>query len=75
MTELDDMTKRILNKIDHIESLIDDLCGRMMKVELQLDNHFRNIKKKESNKDKKFYVIMCVMGILFTMVQVAQSWF
>ena len=74
MTEFDDMTKRILDKLDKIEDNIDDICGRLMRVELQLKNHFRNIEKKQNSKDKRFYIIIAGMGIIFTIVEVLQNW-
>ena len=74
MTEFDDMTKRILDKLDKIEVDIDDICGRLMRVEMDLKNHFRDIEKRQKNKDRKFYIIIAGMGILFTFVEVLQNW-
>lgn len=70
----DDMTKRILDKLDKIEENIDDICGRLMRVELQLKNHFRDIDKRQRGKDKRFYIIIVCMGIAFTIVEVIQNW-
>ena len=70
----DDMTKRILDKLDKIEENIDDICGRLMRVELQLKNHFRDIDKRQRGKDKRFYIIIVCMGIVFTIVEVIQNW-
>jgi hypothetical protein len=44
-----------------------------MKVEYELNHHFKDIEDKQSNKDRKFYIIIAGMGILFTMVQVLQN--
>ncbi len=74
MTEFDDMTKRILDKLDKIDEAIDSLCGRMLRVEIDLKNHFKSIEKKQRSKDRRFYIIIAGMGILFTVVQVLQSW-
>lgn len=73
MTEFDDLTKRILDRLDTFEEKIEKLCERLMKVEYELNHHFKDIEDKQSNKDRKFYIVIAGMGILFTMVQVLQS--
>jgi len=74
MTEFDDMTKRILDKLDKIESDIDDICGRLMRVELNLKAHFNEIARRQKTKDKKFYVVIAVMTMIFLVVEVYQNW-
>jgi hypothetical protein len=49
------------------------LCERLMKVEYELNTHFKEIENKQSNKDRKFYIIIAGMGIIFTMVEVIQN--
>ena len=73
MTEFDDLTKRILDRLDTFEEKIEKLCERLMKVEYELNHHFKDIEDKQSNKDRKFYIVIAGIGILFTMVQVLQS--
>ena len=73
MTEFDDLTKRILDRLDTFEEKIEKLCERLMKVEYELNHHFKDIEDKQSNKDRKFYIIIAGMGIIFTMVQVLQN--
>ena len=73
MTEFDDLTKRILDKLDTFEEKIEGLCERLMKVEYELNHHFKDIEDKQSNKDRKFYIVIAGIGILFTMVQVLQN--
>jgi hypothetical protein len=73
MTEFDDLTKRILDRLDTFEEKIEKLCERLMKVEYDLNHHFKDIEDKQSNKDRKFYIVIAGMGILFTMVQVLQN--
>ena len=73
MTEFDDLTKRILDKLDGFEEKIESLCERLMKVEYELNNHFKDIERKQANKDRKFYIIIAGMGIIFTMVEVLQN--
>ena len=71
--DFDDLTKRILDNLDNINTKVDDLCERMTKVEINLDNHFNEIDSKSANKEKKFYVIIAGMGITFTLVEVLQG--
>ena len=73
MTEFDDLTKRILDRLDTFEEKIEKLCERLMKVEYELNTHFKEQEDKQSNKDRKFYIIIAGMGILFTLVQVIQG--
>jgi 2-hydroxy-3-keto-5-methylthiopentenyl-1-phosphate phosphatase len=71
--DFDDLTKRILDNLDNINSKVTDLCDRMLKVEINLNNHFKEVDDKTANKEKKFYVIIAGMGILFTLVEVLQG--
>ena len=73
MTEFDDMTKRILDKLDITDVKIDDLCGRMMKMEIELKSHFDDIEKKQAGKDRKFYIIIGVMATAFTSFELLQG--
>ena len=73
MTEFDDLTKRILDKLDGFEEKIENLCERLMKVEYELKTHFKEQEDKRSNKDRKFYIIIAGMGITFTMVEILQN--
>jgi|TARA_R110002074_G_scaffold21078_3_gene65796 hypothetical protein len=73
MTEFDDLTKRILDRLDTFEEKIEKLQERLMKVEYELNTHFKDIENKQSNKDRKFYVIIAGMGIIFTLVEVIQG--
>jgi DNA mismatch repair ATPase MutS len=73
MTEFDDLTKRILDRLDTFEDKIEKLCERLMKVEYELKTHFKEQEDKRTNKDRKFYIIIAGMGILFTLVEVIQN--
>lgn len=73
MTEFDDMTKRILDKLDATDEKIDDLCSRMMKMEIELSSHFADIEKKQAGKDRKFYIIIGAMATAFTSFELLQG--
>jgi len=44
-----------------------------MKVEYELNSHFKEIEDKQSNKDRKFYIIIAGIGITFTAVEILQN--
>ena len=73
MTEFDDLTKRILDRLDTFEEKIEKLCERLMNVEYELNTHFKEQEDKQSNKDRKFYIIIAGMGITFTAVEIIQN--
>ena len=73
MTECDDLTKRILDRLDTFEEKIEKLCERLMNVEYELNTHFKEQEDKQSNKDRKFYIIIAGMGITFTAVEIIQN--
>lgn len=73
MTEFDDMTKRILDKLDTFDEKLDDLCVRMIKVEYDLRGHFLDIDRRNTNKEKKFYIVISTMAIVFTAFEVFQN--
>ena len=50
MTDFDDLTKRILDKLDGFEESIDDICNRLMKVEFELSTHFKQIENKQNQR-------------------------
>lgn len=71
--DFDDMTKRILDNLDGLNEKIDDLCSRMTKVEIHLDNHFKEIEQKRADNDRKFYVIIAMMGTGFTIFEIIKG--
>jgi hypothetical protein len=75
MTEFDDLTKRILDKLDATDEKIDDLCGRMMKIEIELKSHFDDIEAKQAGKDRKFYIVIGAMATAFTAFEIFQNLF
>lgn len=73
MTDFDDLTNRILDKMDEMEKKIDNLCNRMTKVEINLDNHFKELDQKKESNEKKFYYIIAIMGVSFTIYEVVKG--
>ena len=71
--DFDDLTKRILDNLDNINDKVTDLCDRMTKVEVNLDNHFNEIESKQNAKDKKFYYVIAMKGIGFTLFEIIKE--
>jgi len=64
---------RIWDLIKEIDKKLDDLCGRMMKVEINQKNHYKDLDRKQNNKDKRLYLIIAGMGVSFTIITYVQG--
>lgn len=71
----DSFDQKMEKKIDKIEEKIDDLCDRTGKNTKKIDEHLAVISaleikeiKKKDNRDRKFYIIIAVMGVAFSAV-------
>ena len=65
--------QRIFDRLDKFDTKIDDLCDRMMKVEIDVTNHLNSVTENSAKKEKKFYVLIAGMGTLFAAVTLFQS--
>ena len=65
--------QRIFDRIDKFDEKIDDLCDRMMKVEVDVTNHLNTVTENSAKKEKKFYILIASMGTLFAAVTLFQS--
>ena len=68
-----DFEQRVMDKFDNIEKILRNLCDRTTKVESSLENHYGNIDRKEKGKERKFYYIIALMGIGFTIQEIIRS--
>tara|TARA_R110001599_G_scaffold7743_1_gene37345 strand:+ start:31 stop:285 length:255 start_codon:yes stop_codon:yes gene_type:complete len=75
--ELSLIMTRIFNKLDSFEEKIDKLCDRLTKLEMSVHDHFDDIEKEENkkveksaNKERKYYVIIAAMGIIFAAYEI-----
>jgi ribosome-associated translation inhibitor RaiA len=64
---------RVFERIDKFDEKIDDLCDRMMKVELDVTNHLTTVEQNANKKEKRFYVLIAAMGTIFAAVSLLQS--
>ena len=71
---------RIFDKLDSFEEKIDKICDRLTKLEMSVHDHFDDIEKEENkkvtksaNKERKYYVIIATMGIIFAAYEILKS--
>ena len=62
------------------EEKIDKICDRLTKLEMSVNDHFDDIEKEENkkvtksaNKERKYYVIIAGMGILFGLYELIKN--
>ena len=65
--------QRVFERIDKFDEKIDDLCDRMMKVELDVTNHLNTVEQNANKKEKRFYVLIAALGTVFAAVSLLQS--
>ena len=65
--------KRVFERIDKFDEKIDDLCDRMMKVEIDITNHLNTVTQNAEKKERKFYIIIAALGTLFAAVSFVQA--
>jgi hypothetical protein len=68
-----DFEGRILDKFDTLEVLIRNLCDRTTKMEVQLEDHFKDMDKREARKERKFYYLIALVGVGFTLYQIMKE--
>ena len=78
--ELTLIMTRIFDKLDSFEEKIDKLCDRLTKLEMSVKDHFDDIEaaenkkiSKSANSERKYYVIIAGMGILFGLYELIKS--
>lgn len=69
----DDMTNRIIDKIDKMDEKIDKLCQWKTKMEVQWNTHMEELDRKSQQKEKRFYYIIALMGVGFTVQEIIRS--
>jgi len=71
--DFDDMTKRIIDKLDILDDKIDKLCVWKTEMEVEWKNHMKELDDRSKGKEKKFYYVIAAMGIIFTATQILQG--
>jgi len=65
--------QRVFDRIDKFDEKIDDLCDRMLKVEIDITNHLNTVTQNAEKKERKFYIIIAALGTLFAAVSFVQA--
>ncbi len=68
-----DFEERTVEKLDQLSEMIRDLCDRTTKTEIMLENHFKEQEQKREAGNRKFYVIMALMGAGFTLFEILRE--
>jgi hypothetical protein len=68
-----DFEERTVEKLDQLSEMIRDLCNRTTKTEIMLENHFKEQEQKRESSNRKFYVIMALMGVGFTLFEIIRE--
>ena len=68
-----DFEERILDKFDNMDKLLRDICDRTTRMEVQLEEHFKDMDKREKGKERKFYYLIALMGVGFTLFEIVKE--
>ena len=78
--ELTLIMTRIFDKLDSFEEKIDKICDRLTKLEMSVKDHYNDIDvaekrkiQKSSNSERKYYVIIAGMGIMFGVYEILKN--
>jgi|TARA_R110000765_G_scaffold376120_1_gene466825 hypothetical protein len=78
--ELTLIMTRIFDKLDSFEEKIDKICDRLTKLEMSVKDHYNDIDvaekrkiQKSSNSERKYYVIIAGMGIMFGIYEILKN--
>tara|TARA_R110000822_G_scaffold304355_1_gene429459 strand:- start:1 stop:255 length:255 start_codon:yes stop_codon:yes gene_type:complete len=78
--ELTLIMTRIFDKLDSFEEKIDKICDRLTKLEMSVKDHYNDIDvaekrkiQKSSNSERKYYVIIAAMGIMFGLYEIIKN--
>jgi len=68
-----DIEERIIDKLDTLDEKIDKLCLWKTQMEAEWKNHTEELEKKSVGKEKRFYYIIALMGVGFTIQEIIRS--
>ena len=69
----DILVQRIFTRFDTFESKIDDLCTRITTLEANWHNHIDEIKSSQEGKEKKFYVLIALIAVGFSVYEIIKG--
>ena len=68
-----DFEERVIDTLDELRQKMNDLCMWKTKMETEWANHMNHIEKKAVDKEKRFYYIIALMGVGFTVQEIIRS--
>ena len=78
--ENDVLIGRIFEKFDHFEAKLDSTCNTVSEIKKDVallkqsvSAHLMEREKAELKKERKFYVIMALMGVAFTIYEITKD--
>ena len=78
--QTDEILGRIFDKLDAFDDKLDKTCSTISTIEKNFAllertvcDHLNEIEKTKEHREKKFYVIMALMGTGFTVFEIAKS--
>ena len=78
----DDVLNRIFDKFDHFEAKLDKTCLTVSEIKTEVallkqsvSGHLKERELQEAKKEKKFYAMMAIMGVLFTVYEITKDLF
>ena len=68
------MTNRIVDKLDILDDKIDKLCQWKERMETEWNAHTEKRKVIQENKNKNFYYVLGVIGVIVAIIEVVRSY-
>lgn len=68
-----DFENRVIESLDELREKVTDLCIWKTKMETEWENHMEGIEKKAQAKEKRFYYIIALMGVGFTIQEIIRG--
>lgn len=71
--DFDDMTNRIIDKLDILDDKIDKICLWKETMSTEWKTHMKEQDRKNRGKEKRFYYLIGLMGVAFTIFEVMKE--
>lgn len=68
-----DFENRVIDSLDELRHKMNDLCIWKTKMEVEWQTHMNAIEQKAISKEKRFYIIIALMGVGFTIQEIIRS--
>lgn len=68
-----DFESRVIETLDELREKVTDLCIWKTKMETEWKNHMNDLEQKTLSKERRFYYIIALMGIGFTVQEIIRG--